>query len=152
MTRSSLTVSLNDTKRVEEIVSIGLVSFGLEVVLEQFWKRMGYLKKEDLSVQYPWKDIDQDVESNKKLTFCLLSIFLISTAFGKGQFIKIKKDSPKIPAWLKIKIVHNEGNLYYVSININKRKGSAILLFCLLSFYSPFIQSIFLKCGSSNQR
>lgn len=36
--------------------------------LDNFWKRMGYDKKEDMKVYYPWKDIDKEFEDNKSMT------------------------------------------------------------------------------------
>ena len=36
--------------------------------LDNFWKRMGYLKQDEMKVFYPWKDIDKDSEDIKSMT------------------------------------------------------------------------------------
>jgi len=37
--------------------------------LENFWKRQGYQKNEELKMNLAWKDVDQSVETSKKLCF-----------------------------------------------------------------------------------
>lgn len=41
--------------------------------LDEFWQRMGYQKREDMVVEFPWKDLDEVNESKKQLTFWLKS-------------------------------------------------------------------------------
>ena len=39
--------------------------------LDQFWTRMGYSRRPDLTCQFPWKEIGQEGETPKQLTFWL---------------------------------------------------------------------------------
>ncbi len=39
--------------------------------LDSFWNRMGYLRQDHLKISLPWKDIGEDMETRKSLTFYL---------------------------------------------------------------------------------
>lgn len=41
--------------------------------LDSFWQRLGYSKHGEMKVYFPWKDIDQSVESTKSMTIWLKS-------------------------------------------------------------------------------
>jgi GNAT superfamily N-acetyltransferase len=42
--------------------------------LDRFWSKRGYTKHPELSARYRWKDIDQEVETSKRLEFWLKSV------------------------------------------------------------------------------
>lgn len=44
--------------------------------LDRFWEKRGYLKHPQLSASYPWKDLDQQAETSKRLEFWLKSTAL----------------------------------------------------------------------------
>lgn len=39
--------------------------------LDEFWKKRGYIKRNDMITQFVWKDIDQDKETDKPMVFWL---------------------------------------------------------------------------------